>query len=671
MSNYAQQIEFLLSENEAAALGTVEVYLAGTTTPATIYSTRTKTVAANPFTLDSKGTAQLYADGIVKVIVKTAAGATLYTRDNLAYGLQDGPWVDVASYASLTAAVTAIGSTEATLLIDTATTCTANTTVPATINMMITAKGAINYGAYTLTINGGMDAPAYPIFSGAGSVTFGNGSVTEVYPEWWGAKGDYNGSTGTDCTAAFNAALVAAQGSGVVRVGNGNYKITGPLTLYAGSQIEGVTNHPSDFRSASGESVLTLVTAVANTHLFITDTVGKESGYLWGLYVGKLHLVGTRATSGCKGIDLQSVAASNFVDLGIDNFAYGINTDSCMFNTFNTVFINYCTVAALYLSGNGIGTTQTFNNCTFRESPWGAIIQSTATGYNIGTVFNSCTFESDTLGGVSVHKSCSVDFNSCYAENLPDDRVTINGPMIRAHADGVDTSPYDSIIRVNGGEWSGGNFSLFNGSSFITADASKYISVSNCKIQRATYGIVASANTKANAIALISPSYVSVTTPLHSSTTGKIRGFIPNLNLSGDFDYDLLAGKITGTSFATSGGNIISSEYLVITGTGTKINIPITSQTSVNYKHIIYIEGMDGTANTTLPKSFNALVGVGSINSLANLDVAMKSATVSSVTISGMTVVFTLSTSYTNPIINIKITSELASLFDLSAITVN
>lgn len=36
------------------------------------------------------------------------------------------PWVDVAQYASLTAAVTAIGTTETDLLIDSTTTCTAD-----------------------------------------------------------------------------------------------------------------------------------------------------------------------------------------------------------------------------------------------------------------------------------------------------------------------------------------------------------------------------------------------------------------------------------------------------------------------------------------------------------------------------------------------------------------
>ena len=67
----------------------------------------------------------------------------------------------------------------------------------------------------TLTLNGGVDAGLYQIFSwaGTGKVIMGPGSVKEVYPEWWGAKGDDI----TDCTSAIAAATNAAQGKMPVR----------------------------------------------------------------------------------------------------------------------------------------------------------------------------------------------------------------------------------------------------------------------------------------------------------------------------------------------------------------------------------------------------------------------------------------------------------------------
>ena len=93
-STYAQQVEFLLSQvrNSTGSLagGTATFYAAGTTDLKSIWLDKEKTVpAANPYQLDSNGTAALFADGRYKVVLKNSAGAAVYTRDALAYGPQD------------------------------------------------------------------------------------------------------------------------------------------------------------------------------------------------------------------------------------------------------------------------------------------------------------------------------------------------------------------------------------------------------------------------------------------------------------------------------------------------------------------------------------------------------------------------------------------------------
>ena len=60
----------------------------------------------------------------------------------------------------------------------------------------------------TLTINGPVQLPRMKVFEGSGSVSFGLGSVLEVYPQWWGALAD--GST--DDADAINAAIAASKG---------------------------------------------------------------------------------------------------------------------------------------------------------------------------------------------------------------------------------------------------------------------------------------------------------------------------------------------------------------------------------------------------------------------------------------------------------------------------
>jgi hypothetical protein len=118
-------------------------------------------------------------------------------------------WVGDPLYGStLQAAITAIGATPAILRVPAGThPIAADLTIPATIALK-PARGAVLAvpPTKTLTINGGLDAGLYQIFSctGTGKVAFG-GKVKEIFPEWWGI-------TGTADNVAINAAIVAANG---------------------------------------------------------------------------------------------------------------------------------------------------------------------------------------------------------------------------------------------------------------------------------------------------------------------------------------------------------------------------------------------------------------------------------------------------------------------------
>lgn len=70
--------------------GKVYSYDAGTLIARSLYTSLDKTgVAANPVILDTRGRAQVYADGLYKFIVKDSTDTTLYTWDNLPYFYQD------------------------------------------------------------------------------------------------------------------------------------------------------------------------------------------------------------------------------------------------------------------------------------------------------------------------------------------------------------------------------------------------------------------------------------------------------------------------------------------------------------------------------------------------------------------------------------------------------
>jgi hypothetical protein len=139
-------------------------------------------------------------------------------------------WVGDPKYGStLQAAVTAIGGNQTVLRIPAGNWSIGdNLTIPANVTLK-PERGAILIVATTktLTINGGLEAGLYKIFSctGTGKVILGNNSVAVALPQWFGATGDGT----TDDTAALNATVAAVPVGGVIHLIPGTYKTSGWL----------------------------------------------------------------------------------------------------------------------------------------------------------------------------------------------------------------------------------------------------------------------------------------------------------------------------------------------------------------------------------------------------------------------------------------------------------
>ena len=110
------------------------------------------------------------------------------------YGITDLQNVHfVSQYASLSAALTAIGSTETTLFIDESVDVSVDTTIPSTLSISMLKGGLFNRVSGThLTINGPFQCGNWQCFndntSGHDWVILNNART--VYPEYWGAVGD-------------------------------------------------------------------------------------------------------------------------------------------------------------------------------------------------------------------------------------------------------------------------------------------------------------------------------------------------------------------------------------------------------------------------------------------------------------------------------------------------
>jgi len=192
-------------------------------------------------------------------------------------------WVDASSYSSLTDAIAAIGPQEKTLLIPKALDISKSITIPENINLHFEKGGKLTIPtAVTVTINGGVDAGLFQIFEcqGTGKVAFGQGAVKEVYPQWWGAKG--NGKT--DDTSAIQAAIVAGS---VIYFPEGTYlageidltSLTGYTLIGAGPEktiIKSKVGTLNSIHIRYGKSI-----TVENLSINLTLAGGTPNGIYW------------------------------------------------------------------------------------------------------------------------------------------------------------------------------------------------------------------------------------------------------------------------------------------------------------------------------------------------------------------------------------------------------
>ena len=129
--------------------------------------------------------------------------------------------IDGNQYITLNALVAAVGTQQKTVHIGASLSVTANVTVPNTLMLHFITPGTLAVATgVTVTINGGIDAPTNArIFTvtGTGRVLL-NDRIPKVYPQWWGALGDF-------ATSGDAAPIQAAMDSGAkfIELGSGGY----------------------------------------------------------------------------------------------------------------------------------------------------------------------------------------------------------------------------------------------------------------------------------------------------------------------------------------------------------------------------------------------------------------------------------------------------------------
>lgn len=147
-------------------------------------------------------------------------------------GLKD---VIIEHAGDLAAAVTDVGSGDREIVVPDGITISANLTVPANVTLSVRRDARVTIASgVTLTVNGEFSAPRGRVFFGDGSVVLAGGG--DVFPEWWGAKGD---GTTDSSTAVKNCVAAVRAGSTVKFRAGGVYLIDGTTDSGGGYPIGG------------------------------------------------------------------------------------------------------------------------------------------------------------------------------------------------------------------------------------------------------------------------------------------------------------------------------------------------------------------------------------------------------------------------------------------------
>jgi len=343
----------------------------------------------------------------------TVVGATALSVDPtspvfpIALGINDPSWLELlatilggrgfyflSNYASLAAAVTDIGVTRATLLIDSVAAVALNLTIPANITLFFTNAGGIQpANSVTVTVLGSVTAPPFKIFynalSGQGTIAFtANKVLTDFYPEWWGAG---IGLVAATNATAMNACLTAiATGiSGTMHLATGTYSFD--ATLVVGSttgggdglgsfttiNIAGTSGLVGTSLSWAGATNLPVIKITRGRFNHFTDFRLTNAG-VRGTTVGVLE-TGPAVSMQTHGTHYERVSINGFgkgIESGDASFPGGTASEMMLAERVEFVDCTY----GWYASSNFNSLGFTFISCVFQGSDYGIY---TTTGYQV------------------------------------------------------------------------------------------------------------------------------------------------------------------------------------------------------------------------------------------------------------------------------------------------
>lgn len=168
---------------------------------------------------------------------------------------------NVYDFNDLEDAIDSTGTNEAEILIPNQQDITDDLTIPANITLRFIQGGTLNISAgKTVTINGYVDAGLYQIFEGTGLVSFGSGSTTEIYPEWWGIDG-------TADEVQINQSIDSLSFGGVVKLAATTYLIAAPIVVATEANLIGAGINKTIIEQVAEDDLINIGVGVAAEYI--------------------------------------------------------------------------------------------------------------------------------------------------------------------------------------------------------------------------------------------------------------------------------------------------------------------------------------------------------------------------------------------------------------------
>jgi len=420
--------KFQAFDNSGSPLvgGKLYTYAVGTTTNKATYPTHADALAAtnandNPIVLDGRGEAAVYGLGTFKFVLKDSDGTTLWTFDNVILGNEGdvstaGSVVYLSDFDDIAAAVTAISSTEVTLVINEDDTMDENVTVPSTTTLKFWKGNTITTTGYTLTVYEPASISALPsqqIFSGSGTVAFTKGGT--IYPGWMGFG---ESATAAENATAMNWALSASPDGGDVRVPAGQYTCD---TFSFGKDYTALFLHGVELIPDTSEATQIVIDNVSDCKI--------EGGYLNG-EVSTANIKIAATSEAVRRITLENIRIKGGASSGSGTDGDGILVDASDGNNIANVICKriYATHVnnGVYLKcpttgGGGIDSSvfdvvHTWPYGTATVAGHGIKVEA-AINSNFKRIYAGL-FEHNTAAGVYVKPQYSGGVNNCTFQDV-------------------------------------------------------------------------------------------------------------------------------------------------------------------------------------------------------------------------------------------------------------